>query len=212
VQKSHLEIIQTVAQVASVLVATVAIIYAVDANKQSQLVFQEQLKQSERLAAASMAPFLYTRRSSLVNGEGETCSVEVSLENTGEGTALIEKFFALSEFGDEMKSIPEAMDQDISGYVSRYSFIGSGQYLPANGRLVLVRISAHEIAAASHISIDQALVIVREFEEDLSGVVLDIEYSDVLKTQSRTMTSSFNRDRGRVMRTLNGTCETSRDA
>ena len=208
-QKFHLETIQTIAQVASVIVATVAIFYAVDANRQSQRIFDEQLKQSERLAAESMSPFLYTRRSSLVNSEDKICSIEISLENTGKGTALINRFSVLSEFGDEKESIPAAIGGEAGGYVSRYSFIGSGRYVPTDSKLLLVRISAREIADAFGIGIDQALNIVAAFEERLSGVVLDIKYSDVLETRSTTMTVSFShdRDRGHVMKTLNRSCE-----
>jgi hypothetical protein len=207
VQRTRLEIIQTVAQVASVIVATIAIVYAVDANKQSQLVFDAQLKQSERLAAANMAPLLYTRMQKIINSNGDTCFIEISIENTGGGTALINSFFAVGEFGDKENSIPAAIDSNSRQFVSRYTYIGSGQYVPPNDSLLLVRISATEIVASGQADMSKALEVIEDFQQRLSGVVLELEFSNVLRTKTQSMTSSFNRDRGRVIRTLNDSCK-----
>lgn len=206
--------IQTWAQVVSVIIAAIAIMVTVYWNyhsqkslqlqlEQNKLIFDAQLAHSEKLTATSIKPYLHTWTEKVINSQGQTCKIEVRLENKGQGVALISQMFAFNGL-DKTTSIPSAIGAH--KFIEYFTYFGKAQYIAAKDHIVLIKTSVEYLISSHGISEVEAINLILDLESRLKDIHLELTYLDALGSKEENMASVFMGERGAIIRRNSVNC------
>lgn len=167
------EIIQIIANIASVIVAVGALIVAFCIERRNQLRFNDQLKQSREIAIANMKPLLTIHPKSYIDHKG------IALANRGVGTAVITDI-EFEKDGCTTRSLVELFDLG-PGFMwdTFWKFSSDKYYLPANEKYQLVKLTTERLVAQG-LSDKSALELLVKWQEQKSGIKVRVEYTDLL--------------------------------
>ena len=170
-----LEALQTAAAIGSVIVAVAALIFAFGAEKRSSGRFQQQLDQAERIARSNVQPLLIAHTHHYVNRKG------VFLANHGIGPAIITSV-RISRENRIVGIVPKLLDLDslFDREVIWDDFASIDTAIIKNGEKVdLVLLSMRNLGEQGF-SDEQQATIMEEFERQMDGISIRVEYEDIL--------------------------------
>ncbi len=166
--------------VGSLIVAAVAIIIALNTEKRSAERFRVQLEQSSQIAKANIRPLLS------IGSSGFKGIKLISLKNDGLGTAVVNKirFIKHEKFALNLAELFHFKQKIL--WDNYYVFTNSQFYLRANESVTLLHLTVdglknqlypeHEIGQ-----------IMKEFDNQQKGIVVQIEYEDLLGNEQTSI-------------------------
>jgi hypothetical protein len=181
------DIIQAIASLLSILIATYAIIIARRSDN-------ETVERELKVAAANIKPLLAIETDEYENMKG------VILVNHGIGTAVITKI-VITKNGEtdpeDMNKLVNFMYQDIDekwdftwDYFSEFT-PGHKQFIDAGMKLYLAKLSEDDLAAKSKLKKTELRKIFNDWDNQLSGVRIYIEYEDILGNKQENCVRDF---------------------
>ena len=157
----------------SAIAALSAVIVAVLSQQHANKQFRQNIELQERIAAANIRPLLTTH---YLSGSH---LIEVALANAGLGTAVI-THLAYSKDDRKGTSMPSVLDLpvELDYYDTLY---GQDKYLQPReeDKLVIVSLTRDRLKKEGFREAEIRKVF-RLVEEQISGVILDVDYEDVL--------------------------------
>lgn len=169
----NVNVIHTIASVLTAIVALVALIVAFFVERRNQARFEEQLRQSRDTAKANIKPLL------IISSEVFDDVKSVRLINRGIGTAIITRV-EFSRCEQRTTNLVELFQ--INGQFKWETFRrlpATNVFISPNETIDLVRLSAQHLQTQG-ISIEDTRSILKQWQQQKSGIRILLEYEDVL--------------------------------
>ena len=170
------ETIQSIAGVASIIVAVAALVVAIRSERRAKQQFEEQLAYQEKIAIANIKPLVSILQSKYLSLQS------VKLRNDGVGTAVIKNIsinkgnqaveLRMAELFKFPNHEPFAWDRYI---VLR----GEPIHLQTGNSVTLIEISEGNLVQ-QEIGREDARAIIHSFQKQTEGIMITVDYEDVL--------------------------------
>jgi hypothetical protein len=183
--------LQTIAALASVILAIVALVVGLRAEKRSSDRFQAQLEQSERIAKANVRPLLSVYTLKYEDRKG------ILLANHGVGTAVVTSM-NISKAEKEVTNIAKLFQFPSAIAWDDFYRFGETTALRAGDEIQLALLTAEGLMSQGY-SREEAMRLLKDFETQNLGIEIRIEYEDVLGNKQKTYKTFLGGGRGPAM-------------
>lgn len=156
----------------SVIIAALALIFAVTSEKRAGRRYEESIRLQERIATASVRPLL------TVHGDNTTNAIKIVLKNDGLGAAIITRFL-FQRNGRETESIALLLDR-AKQYGFDTSYVTSGKSTLAVGKEIYLLVLTTSHLQEQGLSLPTIEEVFGLLEKEIVGVNLVLDYEDVL--------------------------------
>jgi hypothetical protein len=179
-----------IAAVASAVIALSALGFSVVSFNRQQERAREQQKAAEALAVASVKPFLWIEPLRYLDLK------VVTIKNHGLGPAILRHTEFSRESGPPTNNMVELFDlrdpRNTSKRIvwERFDSIEDKRVLPVQGEIIAIRQSLKHLVAGG-INDEEGYALLREWQRQLGGIRLHIEYDDVLGNHQKPIDIRF---------------------
>ena len=176
--------LQTLAGFGSLLVAVVALVIAFNTEKRSAERFRAELEQSKQIAQANIRPLLSIGSSGFIGVK------LIVVENSGLGTAVVTKI-EFSKGERRSLNLAELIEfQKRIVWDNFYVFGSADWFLEAGKNVKLVHLTFDGLLGQGFSRAEIAQIL-REFDEQQKGIVIRIEYEDLLGNKQEDIAISL---------------------
>lgn len=180
-------LVQSVVGALSIIVAFVALVVAIRAESRTEKQFHEQLELQKAIAIASIKPLVTVKQAKYVNRQS------ITLHNHGLGTAVIDHVDFEKNNRRAKLNIVEffSFDRRFAWNTFR-TFRGGRFYLRAGDSVTIIEITSSNL---EHQGFDQkeARRILGSFQTQAEGIVIMVEYEDLLGNVQPTYKKTLNK-------------------
>ena len=166
------ELIQAIAGLLSIVIAVIAIYIAIETEKRSHSRFKEEQNLSRQIAEANVKPIISIWTVEYINLKG------IKLINCGTGPAIVTSiYFTKNE--KQVFNIAELFNIERQFYWDTFwTFSDTKFFIQADRNIKLVEVSLENLVKQG-ISLSDANLILDNWQSELEGITINIEYCDV---------------------------------
>lgn len=170
------DLIQSIVGIFSIVLAIIAIILSLLAEKRTRIRFHTEQNLNKKIAEANAKPILSVWTTEYTNHKG------IALINNGTGTAVITKI-EFSKGSQTEKNIAKLFkkSKDFS-WDTYWTFSETKFYIQAGQEVVLVSLTLKGLVQQD-LKEKEALQILNEWQADMEGIRIRITYDDVFNNQ-----------------------------
>jgi hypothetical protein len=180
--------IQAIAGILSVLIAVLAVIISLRLDNRSSTRFEREQKQAFDTAAATVKPLLAIET---YNYKDEKAVV---LANHGPGTAVMTRIM-MARGNQSVLNLAHLFQFQRKIVWNDFSFFTQEiHYIRGNSQMFLLKLSQKNMVSANdNMDSTQALQLLEEWERQLIGIQIRIEYEDVLGNRQKPCERIFKK-------------------